>query len=200
MERPELKALAAAASLVVGLSGCLGGDDVAETERRRADDYTVAVERVTDDVAETSAQASDTLSDVRERALAGNAARRGGTRGARRSATRSARRLDDLARRVEAAQARLDRLRAPARVEGSSDDLVQMVGDLEDAIESAGTDVKLAVRFREDLFEVALCAGRVVRAHFSGVSGLSRAVRALAGGRGELRQELDRRDALEQGR
>jgi hypothetical protein len=155
-----------AALALGGPAACGGDDDDADRERQRAEDYALAVERITDAVYEDGSDAIVALNRARDGSLA---------------PARAGAELDRLAGRVATAEGRLRRLRPPEAARSTARDLRTSVDALALHLRLAATDVRAAARGAGETVRSAAAANaRLVLADSSGMSALSRAVRTIA--------------------
>jgi hypothetical protein len=161
--RRRLAASIAVALLALAPAGCLGGDD--DEDAAEAQDYALAVERVTDDVGETAERALTRLNRVADESSL---------------AVPAARALDRDARRVEDAAAELGALDPPPEAESAADDLGFVMDDLTLDLAMAATDLRTFARRVIGLGAAVDGSRRVILARSSAIGSLSRAVRTIA--------------------
>jgi hypothetical protein len=162
-----MKAVRVLTTLVAGFvaMGVAACDDDEATTPEGGEEYALEVEELTDRVSTEVGDALRTLNRLADEQITGQAA---------------GERLDDASGAIHDAAAELAALSPPEAASGSAADLGGSLSDLGRALDSAAIDARAIERGISSAGEVGRAQASVVLAYGSGVSGLSRALRALA--------------------
>jgi hypothetical protein len=148
----------------LALGGCLG-DDSDDQTTSEGETYALDVERISDDLDRSGADALVALNRLAD-----------GKAGGREVGAQ----LDRLGRAARRAQTELKGLTPPVPAETSAGDLAGAAGDIALYGDIAATDARATERGISTAAEVGRTQARILLAYLTGYSALSRAVRSLA--------------------